>query len=82
MIVPRRRPKLILGLAVLAFAGGLGLAAASRSSGGDTRMLGPRYGISLELPPRWIGRIYDIGRANPTLAAIQAGTFQGCITQS
>jgi len=77
MIAGLRWPKVALGLVLLAFAAGLGLAATSRGSGSDATTLGPSYGISLDLPPRWFGRIYDIGRANPALASIQAGTFQG-----
>lgn len=69
-----RRLALVLA-ALAAFAAGLSLAAASHDS--PATALRSAYGVSVDLPTSWVGRIYDIGRGNPTLAALQAGTFAG-----
>jgi hypothetical protein len=64
----------ILVVGVCALAAGLWLVTASRGSGASS--LGPRYGVSLELPNGWIGRIYDGNRGTaPVLADLQAGSF-------
>ena len=59
---------------VLAFSGGLWLAAGSGESAETT--LGPSYGVSLDLPSGWIGRIYDANRGTaPPIADLQVGSF-------
>jgi len=67
--------RIALGIAIAsAFGAGLSLAATSRESAPST--LGPSYGLSLELPKGWIGRIYDANRGTqPPIADLQAGSF-------
>jgi hypothetical protein len=67
--------RFILAIAVAsAFGGGLWLATSSR---GSAAQLGPSYGVSLELPSGWTGRIYNASQGTGrSLADLQAGSFQ------
>jgi hypothetical protein len=68
--------KRIAMLAVIACALALGLWFATGSRGSGATSLGPRFGVSLDLPNGWIGRIYDGNRGTaPVMADLQAGSF-------
>jgi hypothetical protein len=65
----------LLVVVIAAVAVGLWLATASRGGSGATP-IGPRYGVTLDVPDGWIGRIYDGNRGTaPVMADLQAGSF-------
>ncbi|HSB39902.1 MAG TPA: hypothetical protein VLD13_12505 [Gaiellaceae bacterium] len=70
-----RRAVAIAAAVAAAFGAGISFAASQHEPGGAP-ILGPAYGISIDLPRGWVGRISDANAGNGApLADLQAGSF-------